>query len=206
MQPCAPRNIMDEILYGKEDDASVSSLATTSQLFYLFGEPTDSETREKKRRPAAPAKKKVTHYLSPATREELDKLREHLLLLFPGIGKNTFSRSNIVDKTLESVIKGFHLGHNRQELLQLLLSDRQGEPGPEPLPSLAPTTAYREIIVMIVACPVCRKQHHVDRDSIPALARKVRCSACSATFPLEDLTDKKATRGQQTENNIGRHQ
>jgi len=133
---------MDEILYGKEDDASVSSLATTSQLLYLFGEPTDGGSREKKRRPAAPAKKKVTHYLSPTTREELDKLREHLLLLFPGIGKNTFSRSNIVDKTLESVLKGGLLGHNKQELLQLLLSDRKGKPGPEPslhLPPQQPT-------------------------------------------------------------------
>lgn len=125
MQPSVPRNVMDEILYGKEEGVNGDSLTETSQLFYLFSAPTKKKKQEKKRRHSAVTKRKVTHYLGPGTREELDKLREQLLRLFPEIGKNTFSRSNIVDKTLESVIKRFHCGQDWQELLQLLLAGRK---------------------------------------------------------------------------------
>ncbi len=38
---------------------------------------------------------------------------------------------------------------------------------------------------MMVTCPACKKQHKVERDSIPAGAKRVRCSACAATFPLQ---------------------
>lgn len=116
---------MDEILYGKEQDSNISSLTATSQLFYLFGEPAKKKGREKKSPHFTATKRKVTHYLSQETREDLDKLRQQLLQLFPGVGKNTFSRSNIVDKTLEEVIKRFHQGEDRQELLQLLLAGKE---------------------------------------------------------------------------------
>lgn len=129
MPQCTPCNIMEEILYGKEDEASVSSLSADSQLFFLIGEPAGKKARVRdKKTTRKPKKRKVTHYLSPGTREELDKLREQLLLLFPEIGKNTFSRSNIVDKTLESYLKRFQNSHDGEALLQLFLADKKSVP------------------------------------------------------------------------------
>lgn len=141
MQQDAPRNIMDEILYGKEQETTVSAVTAKSQLFYLFGEPNKKKKRGGTRRASSIHKKKGTHYLTPRTREKLDKLRAQLLQLYPDIDKNTFSRSNIVDKTLESVTKKFHQGEDRQELLRMLLSGKQFDLNKKPFCSDATSPA-----------------------------------------------------------------
>ncbi|MEJ2691087.1 MAG: hypothetical protein P8130_14325 [Deltaproteobacteria bacterium] len=143
MKRCAPRNIMDEILYDQKDDAAVNSQAAESQLSYLFGE--QVKTEQKKRISSTPeTKKKVTHYLSLETKDELDKLREQLLHLFPEIAKNTFSRSNIVEKTLKSVIKRFQHRKDRHKLLQLLLAGKKSDSVHSPSLQPPPSTCDRK--------------------------------------------------------------
>lgn len=121
MQPCSQINIMDEILYGREENSNLDSLTETSQLLYLFPEPKLKKMPKEARTSAAGTKRKVTHYLTPGTRNKLDDFRQQLLLLFPAIKKNTFSRSNIVDKTLELFIGRFHQERDQDELLKILL-------------------------------------------------------------------------------------
>lgn len=43
---------------------------------------------------------------------------------------------------------------------------------------------------MLVTCPACKKQHRVEHTNIPSQAQKARCSASSAIFPLQILTEK----------------
>lgn len=118
---------MDEILYDQKDDAAVNSQAAESQLSYFFGEQVKKEGQKKRISSTPATKKKVTHYLSLETKDELDKLREQLLHLYPEINKNTFSRSNIVEKTLKSVLKGFQHRKDRHKLLQQLLAGKKSD-------------------------------------------------------------------------------
>ena len=125
MQPCEQTNIMDEILCGREEYSSVSALGEASQLLYLFTKPAKKKAVKKESPPVPGTKKKRTHYLAPRTNEELETFRRQLLFLFPEIKKNTFSRSNIVEKALQLIMKRFQDGQDKGELLKILIDAKK---------------------------------------------------------------------------------
>ena len=45
---------------------------------------------------------------------------------------------------------------------------------------------------MIITCPQCKKQHHIDEKAIPVNVKKARCKSCGASFPLAEPAPESA--------------
>jgi len=45
---------------------------------------------------------------------------------------------------------------------------------------------------MVVICPDCRKEHHIDESRIPPNVRVAKCRACGARFPLPAMVPRSA--------------
>ena len=119
-------NILDEILCATEEQlANSGQEEDLAALLYLYSIPsTRRGKRQKKTVGKTRIKKKVTAYFSRKVFDGLEKVRSEMLLLFPEMKKNTFSRSNLLDTTVALLLKEFSDKKNHERLLEQLLNER----------------------------------------------------------------------------------
>lgn len=128
MKPQPPKHdILGEVLVASEKPVpQPGQQDETAVLLSVFVPPKKiQQERNRMAREGKRRKKKITTYFSQEILVGLDKVREELKLHFPDTEKNTFCRSNILEKTVSLLLKEFALKKTHEGLLDELSIGRR---------------------------------------------------------------------------------